>query len=79
VDVYQSFRNNGWTIVYVNTYISDEPYFFYSGDPVKAKRPITAWSGAAFVFETTEIKDWVLKNALAFLISWQAVSHGMSL
>ncbi len=62
-DVMQSFKSDGWTIVYVNTYISDEPYLFYSGDPIMAKRPITAWSGAATVFETSEIKDWVLKNA----------------
>jgi hypothetical protein len=63
VDVLQAFKSDGWIIVYVNTYISDEPYLFYSGDPAMAKRPITAWSGAAFVFETSEIKDWVLKNA----------------
>jgi hypothetical protein len=63
VKVMQSFKSDGWTIVYVNTYISDEPYLFYSGDPIMAKRPITAWSGAATVFETSEIKDWVLKNA----------------
>lgn len=62
-NVLQSFKIDGWTIVYVNTYISDEPYLFYSGDPIMAKRPITAWSGAATVFETSEIKDWVLKNA----------------
>jgi hypothetical protein len=63
VDVFQSFKDDGWTIVYVNTYVSDEPYLFYSSDPITAKRPVTAWSGAAFVFETSEIKDWVLKNA----------------
>ncbi len=63
VNVLQSFKSNGWTIVYVSTYISDEPYLFYSGDPAMAKRPITAWSGAATVFETSEIKAWVLKNA----------------
>jgi hypothetical protein len=63
VDVLQSFKSDGWTIVYVNTYISDEPYLFYSSDPIMAKRPITEWSGAAYVFETSEIKSWVLKNA----------------
>ena len=62
VNVLQSYKSDGWTILYVNTYISDEPYLFYSGDPIMAKRPITAWSGAATVFETSEIRDWVLKN-----------------
>lgn len=63
VDVIQLFEADGWTIVYVNTHVSDEPYLFYSGDPVTAKRAVTAWSGAAFIFETSEIKEWVLKNA----------------
>ena len=63
VDVYQSFTADGWTIVYVDTHISDKPYLFYSGDPVTAKSAVTAWSGAALVFETSEIKEWVLKNA----------------
>jgi hypothetical protein len=63
VDIFQSFKDEGWTIVYVNTYVSDETYFFYSTDPITAKHSVTKWSGAAYVFETSEIKNWVLKNA----------------
>ena len=63
VDVFQSFKIEGWFIIYVNTYISDEPYLFYSSNPVTDKRPVTAWSGAATIFETTDIERWVLQNA----------------
>ncbi len=63
VDVYQSFMRDDWTIVFVGTHASDEAYLFYQGDPVTARNAITEWSGAATIFETTEIRDWVLKNA----------------
>ncbi|HBG05392.1 MAG TPA: hypothetical protein DDY22_07530 [Geobacter sp.] len=63
VDVLQTFRSEGWTIVYVDTKVSDEPYLFYSGDPVLARKPVTQWSGAAMIFETSEVERWVLDNA----------------
>lgn len=63
VDVLQSFKFGGWSVIYVNTHISDEPYLFYSSNPVMAKRHVTAWSGAATIFETTDIERWVLQNA----------------
>jgi hypothetical protein len=46
VDVLQSFRQAGWTILYVDTHVSDEIFLFYSGDPL-SQRYITRWSGAA--------------------------------
>ena len=49
--------------MYAGTHVSDEPYLFYPSDPLSAKKPVAAWSGAAFIFETSEIKDWILKNA----------------
>lgn len=63
VDVLQTFGSEGWTIVYVDTKVSDEPYLFYSSDPILARKPITQWSGAAMIFETSEIEKWVLDNA----------------
>ncbi len=62
VDVYQSFSDAGWSIIYLGTRISDNGYFFYSGDPLAAARAVTVWSGAAPVFEASEIAQWVLKN-----------------
>jgi len=63
IDVLQSFKFGGWSVISVNTHISDEPYLFYSSNPEMAKRPIIAWSGAATIFETTDIERWLLKNA----------------
>jgi hypothetical protein len=76
VDVLQAFAFRSWNIVYVSTGVSDEPYLFYSGNPISAKGPVTAWSGAATILETSEIKRWVLANApgvpihLADCFSW---------
>jgi len=63
VDVLATFKSEGWTIVYVDTHVSDEPYLFYSKDPTLASKPVTRWSGAATMFETSEIEKWVVDNA----------------
>lgn len=63
VDVLQRYHYAGWSIVYVDTHVSDQPYLFYSGDPLQAKHPVTLWSGAATLFETSDIEQWVLQNA----------------
>jgi hypothetical protein len=63
VDVLQSYKADGWSIIYVDTHVSDETYLFYSGDPITATHPVTQWSGGAMIFETTEIEQWVIKNA----------------
>jgi hypothetical protein len=62
VDVYQSFSDTGWSIIYVGTRVSDNGYLFYSGNPLAAAHPITVWGGAAMIFETSEIAQWVLTN-----------------
>ncbi|MDD5334069.1 MAG: hypothetical protein PHS32_10000 [Rhodoferax sp.] len=62
VDIYQSFSEAGWSIIYVGTHVSDNGYFFYSGDPLAAAHPVNVWGGAAMVFETTEIAQWVSSN-----------------
>jgi hypothetical protein len=43
VDVLQSFTLGSWQIIYVNTHESDEPFLFYSGDPLKT-RYVTMWA-----------------------------------
>ncbi|MBC3873377.1 hypothetical protein [Undibacterium flavidum] len=63
VEVLGVFRYNNWHIIYIDNHVSDEPYMFYSSNPVSSKRAITSWSGVATIFETTEIEEWVLKNA----------------
>ena len=60
VDVLQSFKLGSWQIIYVNTHESDEPFLFYSGDPLKT-RYVTMWSGAARMSCTTfKIRDSVI-------------------
>lgn len=63
VDVLETFGSEGWSIVYVDTKISDEPYLLYSDDPIFARKPVTQWSGAAMIFETSAVERWVLDNA----------------
>jgi hypothetical protein len=62
VDVLQSFRVDGWNIIYVDTHQSDEVFIFYARDPLTSHY-ITSWSGAAASNEEETIKDWTLKNA----------------
>lgn len=62
VDVLQSFRLDGWTILYVDSHEADEAFLFYSHDPLRP-RYITMWSGAAARNEEQSIRAWTLKNA----------------
>jgi hypothetical protein len=62
VDVLQAFRQEDWTILYVETHVSDEVFLFYSGDPL-SHRYITLWSGAAAMDEETDIMRWAAANA----------------
>lgn len=61
VDVLKLFRYEKWQIIYIENYVSDEPYLFYSDDPMTSK-PVAAWSGAATIYEENAIKEWTLKN-----------------
>lgn len=63
VAVYQALSYRGWHIVSSNAGQGDQPYLFYPADPVKGSKPVTVWAGAASIFETTAIKDWVRKEA----------------
>ena len=62
VDVLQSFRLDGWTILYVDSHEADEAFLFCSHDPLRT-RYITMWSGAAARNEEQSIGAWTLKNA----------------
>lgn len=63
VQVFDSFKSEGWFIIFTDASVGDEPYLFYSDDPVNGSHPITAWSGAATIFETSEMEQWVKENA----------------
>jgi hypothetical protein len=62
VDVLQSFRFGGWSIILVDTHESDEAFLFYGRDPLTS-RYVALWGGAAESFEEREVKSWAIKNA----------------
>ena len=76
VRVSESFRSDGWVILYTDAGEGDESYLFYFADPATGSDPVAAWSGAATIFETTEMIQWVKDNAkgiprrLAECFSW---------
>jgi hypothetical protein len=63
VKVFESLSSNGWVILYTDASDGDEPYMFYSSDPLKGGHLVTIWSGAAAIFETSGIRKWVKDNA----------------
>ena len=76
VAIVECFRFNGWSIIHVGTYVDEDRFLFYSGDPFKTP-PVTEWGGAAACHETDEIKSWVIVNAkgipnrLASYFAWR--------
>jgi len=63
VDVLQSFRFHGWTILFVEPYTSDEEDLFFAHDPFSS-RYVALWGGGvAPTFEKKNVRRWVLKNA----------------
>jgi len=63
VRVFDSFKSDGWFILFIDVGVGDAPYFFYSEDPLKGSHPVAVWSGAAIIFETSEVAQWVKENA----------------
>jgi hypothetical protein len=63
VSVFASFTSGGWFVVFSDASVGDSPYFFYSSNPTKGAKPLAAWSGAATIFETSEVAEWVKQNA----------------
>lgn len=63
VRVFESFKSDGWFVLLTDASEGDEPYMFYSNDPVEGGHPVALWSGAATIFETSEEEQWVKENA----------------
>jgi hypothetical protein len=62
VEVLNSFVFGGWHIIEIENHVSDEPYLFYPADPTSSG-PLASWSGAATIFETTDVEKWAMENA----------------
>jgi hypothetical protein len=63
VDVLQSYSNDSWSILYIDTHEADRAFLFFSGNPLKDHHYVTLWSGAARQDEEQDIMSWALKNA----------------
>jgi hypothetical protein len=79
VEVLRSYRYHEWTIIYVETYETDNTFLFFSGNPL-TQPFVTTWSGVASAKEERKILQWVLKSApgipteLARCFAWH-VTH----
>jgi hypothetical protein len=82
VRVFESFKLRGWSALFSNAGDGDEPFYFYASDPVKGARPRAVWAGAATVFETSDIAQWVRQEApgipgqLADCFAWHVTLEG---
>ena len=62
IEILNSYRYGGWTILYINSHISDEFFLFFHGDP-RRTRYVASFQGAVGVDEGPETKSWTLANA----------------
>jgi hypothetical protein len=62
VKLLESFHAGSWRILYVESYVADEAFLFYPGDP-SAHHYVTLWAGAAMPTEQASILAWTEKNA----------------
>jgi hypothetical protein len=60
--VLNSYRVGDWYLLYVDTFVADPAYLFYSADPLE-HRYVAIWSGAAKETEQPELVAWARKNA----------------
>jgi len=63
IKIFKYFKSDGWFILLTNASEGDEPYMFYSRDPLEGGHPVTLWSGAATIFETSEVEQWLKEHA----------------
>jgi|WetSurMetagenome_2_1015567.scaffolds.fasta_scaffold03766_2 hypothetical protein len=79
VEVLESYRYNEWSIIYVETYETENTFVFFNGNPV-TQPYVTTWSGVASAKEERKILQWVFKSApgipveLARCFAWH-VTH----
>ena len=74
--VVRSFKYGGWSIFFVEPYVFDAFYLFYSGNPL-TNRYVKTWSGWSDINEESKVNELVLKNvpgippALARCFAWE--------
>lgn len=62
VEILQSFKSGTWSILYVDTFTSDETFLFFPDDPLSTHY-IASWSGGATSLEEDDIRAWTKKNS----------------
>lgn len=79
VEVLRSFRYGEWSIIYVETYETDNTFLFFNGNPL-TQPYVTTWSGVVSPKEERKVLQGVLKSApgipaeLARCFAWH-VTH----
>lgn len=79
VDILESLRSGGWTILYVDSHEADDAFLFFSMDPA-THHYVTLWSGAAMSDEEKAIRAWTIQNApgipssLASCFAWHVTN-----
>jgi hypothetical protein len=77
-NVLSSLQFGSWSVLYVDTGVSDEGYLFYSTDPLK-KHFLTLWAGGARIGDDQLIKEWEIKSMpgipdkLASCFAWHVI------
>jgi hypothetical protein len=80
IEILASFQYKKWQILYVNTFVTDEAYLFYSKNP-RTQPYLILWAGAAAMDEEQEIFKWVRSKAkgipskLARCFSWHVTKE----
>jgi hypothetical protein len=75
--VLEYYEHKGWFVIFTNASPGDERYLVYEGDPARGLKPVDEWSGAFTMYETTELRDSLVRKApnvprkLADCIAWQ--------
>ncbi|MFA7400765.1 MAG: hypothetical protein WCZ98_09815 [Sideroxydans sp.] len=81
VEILKSYSFRGWHIFFVNRFVADEMYFFYSGEPSQSKY-LSTWSGDTSDTNELEVKQYVISETkgipseLAGCFAWR-VTRGM--
>ncbi len=83
VELLQTYRHQGWHILYVATFRTDDTFLFYHRDPPRG-RILARWGGGAGKDEGPEIRRWVQRHVpgipprLATCFTWH-VTHDRDL
>lgn len=81
IDILNVFKEQNWSVIVIDSHNADETFLFFAGDAL-TERFKTQWSGAATIFEGTELTEQFIREApgipvhLATCIAWKIAVQG---